>query len=531
MSTLLSPNALVGTPALTRLALRRDRWMILAWLAVPIVVSFASAAATKDLYSTDADLVKAADTINSSPGIVALYGPILDPRSIGEVSMTKTTVTYAVLISVMMLFLVRRHLRRDEEDGEAELIASTAIGREAQLAAAVELGVVVSSVLGALTALVNILGGLPATGSIAFGAAWAGTGLVGVGVTALACQLSPSARTCAGVAGAAFAVVFVLRAVGDASDAHWLSWLSPYGWNTQLRAYSDTRWWVLLLYAALFAVLVLAARTIRLNRDLGAGVLAPRPGPAVGSPRLGDVFALSLKTHSPMLLAWTLSVAAGSLLFGAVSPSFDDLASDNVQDMLSKIGGMGAMRDILVGAVAAVMGLLVTCFAVAVVGHGGADEHDGRTEEVLATATSRARLFVSTTTVALAGATLLTFVAGLGLAIGTGTSSDHSFGEILLAGLGQAPAVWVTVAIAALLFAISARWAPLGWVALVVFATFGYVGELLRLPDGVLRLSPYTHIPKMPIEPWAWAPELQLTGVAALVLLAGWWCYRGRDIG
>ena len=46
-------------------------------------------------------------------------------------------------------------------------------------------------------------------------------------------------------------MLFVLRAVGDTTEASWLSWLSPFGWNTQLRAYGDTRWWVLLLYVAL----------------------------------------------------------------------------------------------------------------------------------------------------------------------------------------------------------------------------------------------------------------------------------------
>ena len=50
---------------------------------------------------------------------------------------------------------------------------------------------------------------------------------------------------------------FGLRAVGDTAVS-WLSWLSPFGWSTQLRAYGDTRWWVLLLYVALAGVLPVA---------------------------------------------------------------------------------------------------------------------------------------------------------------------------------------------------------------------------------------------------------------------------------
>ena len=103
--------------------------------------------------------------------------------------------------------------------------------------------------LGLLAALVDIAGGLPVVGSLAFGASWAGIGLVAAGLTAVACQLSASSRTCAAIAGGALGVLFLVRAVGDTS-APWLSWLSPFGWGTQLQAWSDPRWWVLLLYVA-----------------------------------------------------------------------------------------------------------------------------------------------------------------------------------------------------------------------------------------------------------------------------------------
>ena len=68
--------------------------------------------------------------INASPGIVALYGPILDVTSTGELAMTKMTVLYAVLVSAMILFVVRRHTRGDEEAGRSELEAAVERGEE-----------------------------------------------------------------------------------------------------------------------------------------------------------------------------------------------------------------------------------------------------------------------------------------------------------------------------------------------------------------------------------------------------------------
>jgi ABC-2 type transport system permease protein len=516
---------------LLRLAWRRDRIMIGVWYGILLLVLLASAASTATVYASPADRVQAAQAINASPGLVALYGPILDVHSEGELAMTKMTVVYAVLVALMLLFVVRRHTRLDEENGQAELLGGTAITSRGPLAAALTFGAGVALLLGLLAAVVNAASGLPAAGSVAFGACWAGTGLVATGLTALACQISPSARTCAAIAASAIPALFVLRAVGDTTDASWLSWLSPFGWNTQLRAFSGTRWWVLLLYVAAAAALAGVAWAVRGGRDLGSGLVEPRPGPATGSPRLADAIALSLRVHAPMLVGWTVGIAVLGLVFGAISPSFDAFDSPNIEKLLQRLGGAGAFRDTLLGAVVSVVALIVTCFAIAVVNHGGADEQDGRTEQVLATATSRSRAFLATAVVAIGGVTWLLAVAGLTLAIGVGSSSDHSFGRLVASPIAQAPAVWTVTALCLLCYALRSRWAVLGWGLVVLFATLGQIGELLQLPDWTLQLSPYTHSPVMPLQPFELGPALALSGIAAAVLVAAWLRFRDRDIG
>lgn len=63
------------------------------------------------------------------------------------------------------------------------------------------------------------------------------------------------------------------------------------------------------------------------------------------------------------------------------------------------------------------------------------------------------------------------------------------------------------------------------------FFVVGQLGDLLALPGWVVGVSPYAHSPAMPAEPFALAPALVLTGVAAALLVAAWWRYRERDIG
>ncbi len=531
MSSALASGAPVGTAPLVRLAARRDRVMVPIWLAVLVLVCVSSAASVQSLYDSGAERVRAAEAINASPGIVALYGPIRDVHSIGELAMTKMTVLYAVFVAIMMMFVVRRHTRADEETGQAELVAGTAITSDAPLAAAVVFGAAVSVVLGLLAALGNAVSGLDALGSLAFGASWAGTALVAVGLTAVACQLSSSARTCTGIASSAIGVLFVLRAVGDTTEASWLSWLSPFGWNTELQAYGDTRWWVLLLYVATTLALVSAARVLRSRRDLSSGMIAPRPGPATGTRRLADAIALSLRVHTPMIVGWSAAMAVTGLVFGAITPSFDAFDSGDIRKLMERIGGAGAFRDALLGAVISMFAIIVSCFAIAVINHGGNDEHDGRTEQVLATATSRTRAFLATTLVALLASTWLLLVSGVTIALGVGNGSDHSFGRLVASSLAQAPAVWVVTGLAVLVFAVRSRWAVAGWGIVIVFATLGQIGELLGLPDWALDLSPYSHAPRMPLEDFETVPALVLTLIALALVAAAWQRYRTRDIG
>ena len=70
-----------GTGLLLRFALRRDRVLVSAWVLVLVATVAASAAATGPLYDTEADRVAAAEALNASPAVVALYGPILDTSS------------------------------------------------------------------------------------------------------------------------------------------------------------------------------------------------------------------------------------------------------------------------------------------------------------------------------------------------------------------------------------------------------------------------------------------------------------------
>lgn len=536
MTTVVAPSDAaarepVGSRLLWRLMLRHDRVLVPVWYAVLVLTCYASAAARLSLYRDDASVVAAAQAVNANAGIVALYGPILDVHSVGELSMTKLTVLYAVLVSVMMLFVVRRHTRGDEDAGRSELLGAAAVDSTAPLRATLGYGSAVALVLGVLVAGANIVGSLPVAGSLAFGAAWAGTGLVAVGVSAVACQLGTSPRTCAALASLVFGVLYMVRAIGDASSATWLSWLSPYGWNTRLAAYGNTRWPVLLLYLVTAGLLMVAADRLRARRDLGSGLIGTHPGRSVGTVGLGSALSLTLRTHAAMLAGWTAVVFVMGVIFGALIPGFDAFNNSQVEELLARLGGSGDFRDMMIAAVMSTLALVISCFAVVVTGHAGADEREGRSEQMIATTASRGRVLGAVVLVSLLGATWLLAVNGLALASGLRGRSGHSFVTVLLASLGQAPAVWVVAALGVLCFALGARWAVAGWAFVVAFASLGQVAELLDMPRLVTGLSPFSHVAKMPQEPFRPLPAALLTVSAGAILGLAWLSYRRRDIG
>ena len=527
-------SALTATGTLTRLALRRDRALVPAWLAVLAALVYASAAATADLYPTEAARVATAEGLNATPSVVALYGPITDTSSPGELAMTKMTVLYAVLAAVMAVVLVRRHLRTEEEQGRHELVGATAVGRGAPLAAALAAATRGAVVLGVLCAVGGVAGGLPWRGSVLFGASWAGTVLVFGAATALACQVSASSRTCATVASALVAGAYLTRVVGDTTQS-WVSWLSPFGWNTRLLAWADApRWWVLGLYVALAVLLALVAARLAAARDVGAGLVAPRPGPARGARRLRAAHGLAWRTNRGTFAAWSAAVVLLGALFGAITPGITDLLdSPAALEMLQELGGAGALEDAMLSAVLGIVAVVVTCYGVGVLVHAADDERAGRTEQVLAAGTSRTGQFTAVALVALGGTTVLVLLSGAATALGNAWAAGEadSFAGVVGAGAVQAPAVWVVVALTLVVTAVRSGWAWAGWVLVTLFLLLAEFGGLLDLPERVRDLSPYAHTPRLPAEAMTWPPVLALGALAAALTALAWFLHGRRDIG
>lgn len=524
---------MTGLGKLVRLNLRRDRMMILGWLAALVLTTASSARATIDLYPEPGARLEAAHAVNSNAALVAMYGPIFDESSLGAIAMFKLILMFGALMTIFFVVLVRRHTRQDEESGRSELVAATGTGPAAQLSAAVLVPTVLALILGLAVAGGNIAAGLPTAGSFAFGLAWTGLAWFAIALTAVCAQLFSSARTVAGVSAVVIITAYLVRAAGDLTEAEWLVWLSPFGWASRMRPYAGEQWAPLGLFIALWLLGVIGAAWLRKRRDLGSGLIPARPGAAHGTMR--GVLALLARLHRPGLLGWAIGLASLGILLGAIAPSAASFAgSPEVEDMLRRAGGGGLLMNAFLALETWFMAIAVSAYGVSVMNRAHTEERSGHTEMVLAGGVSRTRLVLSTIGLAMVSTAVLmaVFGAAAGLAFGI---AEHDvpgkLASLTAAGLGQLPAVWAIVGLTALAFGIKGSWAPLGWILLGASVVLGQLGQLLGLPQWLVKSSPFAHTQRMPVQRFEFdAGVIGLLVVSAVSVAAAWWCYRRRDL-
>ena len=530
-------SSLVGTLALVRLALRRDRIILPVFAVVLVALVAASASATAALYPTSVSRAEAATAVNSSTAIMAMYGPIHDVTSLGALSTFKVGMMGAIMVAILALMLVTRHTRAEEETGRLEMLGATVMGRNAPLTAALVVAGGTSLVLGVLGALGLIAAGLPAAGSVVIGLGYTGLGAAFAGVAAFTAQLTRSSRTANGIAGATLAIFYLLRAIGDASAGNglrWVSWLSPIGWWQQARPYAGDRWWLLFLLLGLAAALCAAAFVLTARRDFDSGLLPDRPGPAAASASLRSPLALAWRLQRGSLFVWSASFALVGLVVGGLTSSIGDFFNNpTALDFITKMGGERNITDAFLAMELGMTGVVSSVFGVLAVMRLRSEETSLRAEPLLSTAVGRTAWAGSHLTIALAGTAVLSMCAGLGTGVSSAVQVGDvgQFGRVFLGALVQIPAVWVIVGIVMAAFGLVPRAIVLGWVALAGFVLLGEFGAIFQLDQAVMDISPFAHVPRLPGAAFTATPLLWMTAVAAGLVALGLAGFRRRDVG
>ena len=522
---------MTGLGTMLRFTLRRERVRIPVYVVVLVMLIASTAAQSEQLYPTAESRAEYVATVEANPGLIAMVGPPYAVTSVGGDVAWQWGAFGAVVAALMSMFIVGRHTRAEEQAGRSELVRSGVVSRYAPAAAAVAVAAVAQLVMGVAVALTMIGFGEPAAGSIALGASLAGAGLLFAGVAAVAVQVSQGTAGAYGLVGAALGASYMLRAAGDVGNGT-LSWLSPIGWAQAMRPYAGERWWPLGLLLAGTVVLLVLARAMLARRDDGAGLIAPRPGPPDAAPALARPTGLALRLQRGALGGWALGLFLGGVSIGLTAQDAEAILGDSEEVDKLFAQAAGSLVDNYLAVSLLSMALIGTGFAIQAVLRMRTEESAGRLEPLLATALARPRWAAGYVAVAAGGAAAILAASGLGAGIVDAAESGDLGRVPVLVGssLALAPAMWVMIGVAVALFGLLPRAAAAAWAFLAACYLAAFLGPLLGLPDWVMDISPFTHVPLLPAADLDVVPLLGLTAVAAALVAVGLAGFRRRDV-
>ena len=508
---------------------RRDWVQVLLWSIGTALLALASYVGVSDAYGSEQDRASLLAAALANP-VILLFRGLPSGTDEGAFMVFLILPWLALLAAFMSTFLAVRHTRGDEEAGRAELVAATPAARTIPFVATGLHGALANVLLAALTAAAFVAVGLDVEGSLLAGAAVGAVGWVFLGVGLFAAQLMRTSRGANSLAVWLLVGTFVIAGLGNAvgtpsddltrMESSWLTWLSPFGWAENTRAFDEDLWWpvalclgVALLLAAVSAVLVSA-------RDLGGSFIAERPGRLAAPSALSGPTGLVWRLTRGAVIGW----AVGGLLTGMLSTSLASIVAEvgasnpSVEQILQQISGEGSIEQGTVTTFFTMLGVLAACCAVQVVCRARQEEAHGTAEPVLAAAVGRVHWLAGYLLIALVGIVLVVAAAVGGSAIGiAGQDGDWELMRtVLVTGAGQVAAASVFLVVTALAFVIAPRaTVALGWSLVLIGMMLGLFGPLFQLPDEIVHLSPIA------VTPITDGDEVDLRGLWWLLMVTG----------
>jgi len=311
-----------------------------------------------------------------------------------------------------------------------------------------------------------------------------------------------------------------------------LSWLSPLEWMRYIQPFANERWWIFAFFIGLVIVVTAAAFLLSARRDVGAGLLRPRPGPATASPSLRGPLALAWRLHRSTLLEWVAGFALYGAVFGGFAKSVADLLT--VTHQFAIPGGITGLSDSFLTSILGLSALIAAAYTIMAILQMQSEETKARLDSVLASPVSRLRWAASYVLLAAVGTVIVLAAVGLpaGLAYGLSTGNvGYELPRVLAATMVYMPAIWVMAGIAVALYGLIPRFTPVSWGALLGVIFIGLFGPSLQLNQSIMDISPFTHVQAVLVSGVSVMPLVSLTLAALILTIVGLIGFQRRGIG
>lgn len=536
-------NHFAGTGRLLRLILRLDRIKLSIWLLGLLTLIGITPFSLRAIIDNEAEakaipveevLVQQAAVLETNGALIALQGPPDSLDTFGGRYAFEIGAFSLAIVALMNILLITRHTRAEEESGRAELIRAAAVGAWSSLAAVSIVALLTNTVLGLGIAGVFVSDGRAVDRSILYGLSVTLCGLIFAAIALIWVQVFEYGRAASGASLATLGASFAIRAVGDVRD-NGVSLLSPLGWVQQADPFGDPVAWPFIVSAAAIVGAVLVAVWLASRRDVGAGLIQQRPGPATARNSLATPLGFAWRLQRSTLMWWTVGIAFLGGIYGSIISAIDDFLeqSESMRDILEDLGMSGdALRDGFITVILSMIALIATAGVIQSLLRPRGEELAGRAEPILAAAVSRRAWLSAHLAITAVAAPVFMLAAGLGLAVSdalvVGQFTDLA--ATLTAALVRTPALWAVSGIGFLLYGAARRFSFGVWAVFAAMAIAFLFGEVLRLPDAVLNLSPIPHVTNLPGDDQGWLGVVVLAAIGAATAAAGVALFERRDL-
>lgn len=522
-----------------RLTARRAVRGAVIWGAVFGLSAWLELSQFSNEYPTAADRTRLVQTMGSSAGLQAIFGPSPMIDTPGGYMVAHSVGVFGIIIGAVWGLLAGTRLLRGEEDaGRWELLLAGPVTRLRAAAGAVAgLGAGLLTLWAVTAASYLAIGAspdaqFPVSASLFAATATVAPAAIFLAVGALCGQLAASRRQAGALAASVFGVAYLLRVVAYSSTTlHWLRWASPLGWIDELRALTGSRPLLLIPIAATTAAA--AALTIILagRRDLGASVLAAHDTATARTRLLNGPLGLACRLGRTAMLGWSAALAAGGFVVGLAVKGTDQIWANQTGGVFARLAGAKG-GAIYLGMIFLLFAALIAMAAGAQVAATREEEAEGRLDHLLARPVTRLSWLTARLAVSAAGLVIAALAAGLFTWAGAAASgASISFPTMLAAGVNLVPAGIFVLGIGTLVhglaprFAVAAAYLVVAWSFLIEV-----VGASLRLSHWLLDTSIFHHIARAPAAPVQWPMAAIVTAIGIAAAIAGVFAFIRRDL-
>lgn len=532
-------NHFYNTGKLTKFIGKREFVITLIWFVITIGMTLGVSVAFDNLFETEEARVAMAETMRN-PAMTVMVGPGygIDNYHTGAMMSHEMLLFTGIAIAIMNIFLVARHTRKDEEEGRLEVIRSLPVGRLSSLSATMIVCVIVNTLLTIILGLGMFVLGIASmdlAGCMLYAIALGLIGIVFGAITAIFVQLSSSSKGAIGYSFMFLGVAYIIRGMGDVGN-ELLSLISPLGLPLRISPFVDNNLWPILVMKIIAFIAILIAFHFNSKRDLGAGLIPAKKGKAYASSSLLSPFGFARKLLRTSTIWWVIALFTLGATYGSVFGDIDTFLSSNdvFQQMFTNpaIGAPYTLAESFMATIIVIMAIMAAIPVIIAVLRIRKEETSGRLEHILSRNVSRTKMFGCFLMIAIITSFVVLAAAGVGLWVAAAAVMDEpiSFTTVMASSLAHLPAIWVMIGLAMVLIAYLPRYTSIIWGYVGFSFVAVYLGELLKFPEFIIRLSPFGNVPKIPVTEFNMLTAILLVVISIILFIIGFIGYKRRDI-